>query len=231
MPAGEGGNLSCKTPARTPPPPMPAHLKRALTPLATKTGASDPHHASPCAQTMDCQDLQSGSRTATSPRHLASADAFQAAILLQAAKLKPARANTGAAVPEHDLPCAPILNCHDMQSSAPSAIPPPPQGGLQAAMQQQPAKLKPARAKIGASAPASPPPPPKGGLQASKLKPARATPEQKAVSKQACAHEKHHSPNCSLKLDIGPQPSMVPRCPKLTMMASERPVLWQTRHC
>lgn len=228
MPAGEGENVSCKTPARTPPPPLPAHLKRVLTPLATKAGDSAPHPASPCAQTMDCRGLQSGSRPAKAPT--ASADAFQVEILLQAAKVKPARANTGAEVPEHDLPCAQILNCHDMQSSAPSAIPPPPQGGGQAAMQQQPAKLKPVRAKIGTSAPSPPPPPPKGGLQASELKPARATPEQKAVSKQACAHEKHHSPNCSLTLDVGPQPSMVPHCPKLTMMASERPVVWQTRH-
>lgn len=189
MPAGEGGNVSCRAPARTPPPPLPAHLKCALTPLATKIGtsASGPHHASPCAQTMDCQDLQSGSRTATAP--MAPSSAFQAAILLQAAKLKPARANTGAKVPEHDLPCAQILKCHDMQSSAPSAIPPPPQGGLQAAIQQQAAKPKPARAEIGASAPAPPPPPPKGGLQASKPQPARATPEQKAVSKQACVHD------------------------------------------
>ena len=200
-------NVSCKTPARTPPPPLPAHLKRVLTPLATKTGASAAQHALPCAQTLDCQDPQSGSRTATAP--MAPASAFQAAILQQAAKLKPAGAKTGAEVPLHNLPCAQTMDCHDMQSGAPSAIPPPPQGGLRAAMQQQAAKLKPARAKTGTSAPqqasfsaeaedkrtlqfgapAPPPPPPKGVLQAAKLKAARATPEQEAVSKQVCAQD------------------------------------------
>jgi hypothetical protein len=99
-----------------------------------------------------------------------------------------------------------------MQSGAPSAVPPPPQGGLQAAIQQQAAELKAARVVTNGSAPqhasphaqavnkgkgqsaapAPPPLPPQGWPPAAKRKPARAAPGQEAASRQVCAQDKVH---------------------------------------